>query len=188
MALRTERDRLVTQHMPLADKIAKGFARKYQNLIERDDAMQVARLALVRAAGMIVPDRNPTGYLSVTINGALHRYLRDRSRLVRVPAKEHAKGIHPLTHISLDAPDASGGCLLDDLADQKAGKSADGPSWLAQILDQLPAPQAALLRLRFMEGASMRAASRELGVSLQTIQNRQKKLLPVLRQMVGEQP
>jgi len=91
----------VRQHLPLADRIAGTFHRRYAELVELDDLRQEARLELVRAAARAQGSR-PEPFLQRCIAGALRHHLRDRALLVRLPAKR--RDAAPWRHVSLDAP------------------------------------------------------------------------------------
>jgi hypothetical protein len=102
-ASHSRRDAAVQQFLSLADALARRFQRRFPDLIELDDARQVARFELIRAAACLKPGFYSAPFLKPRIQGALQQYLRDHGRLVRVPRREHDKGIHPLGHQSLDA-------------------------------------------------------------------------------------
>jgi RNA polymerase sigma factor (sigma-70 family) len=174
------RDALVHAHLPLADGIAAGFARRYGDLLERDDLIQEARLELVRAAARCQGHR-PQPYLRRCIRGALQHYLRDRALLVRLPARQ--RGAVPWRHLSLDGP-LSGelaGRLEQLLAtdwqeEQLEGEGAESrlPEMKA-LLAALPPDQAAAVRLTLVEGLSLRAAAARLGVSRSTVHRAQQE-------------
>ena len=179
-----QRDALVLAHLSLADAIASSFFRRYRDLVEREDLIQVARLELVRAAARVVGDQ-PVPYLRHCITGALHHHMRDRALLVRRP--KTARTESPWTHISLDVQLEGGGCLLDQLEAPDSGPAAEPqplPQALEALLDQLPAAQAACLRLTILEGLSLRQAAKQLGISPMTVQRAQRKALATLREQV----
>lgn len=81
---REERDRLVTEYLPLARQLALRYANRGQPL---DDLVQVASLGLVKAADRFDPQHG-TGFSSYaipTILGELRRHFRDHAWAVRVP-------------------------------------------------------------------------------------------------------
>jgi DNA-directed RNA polymerase specialized sigma24 family protein len=89
--------------------------------------------------------------------------------------REHEKGTWPLGHTSLDAPAAGELSLLE------------------QLVEQLPAAQATALRLRVLEGLSLRAAAAQLQIGPMAVSHRevrlatpraQKKALAALRQQL----
>lgn len=180
-----QRDALVRAHLSLADAIASSFFRRYHELVECEDLIQVARLELVRAAARVVGDR-PVPYLRQCITGALKHHIRDRALLVRRPKGARCEG--PWSHLSLDAQLEGGGCLLDQLEAPVTGAAVEPqplPQALEALLDQLPAAQAVSLRLTILEGFSIRQAAGQLGISPMTVQRAQKQALATLRQQVS---
>lgn len=180
---RNQRDALVLAHLSLADAIASSFHRRFFNLLERDDLVQVARLELVRAAARVVGDQ-PVPYLRQCISGALLHHVRDKALLVRRP--KSARCDTPWTHSSLDAVTPAGTTPLEQLAAPEAESPAAGfDPTLAALVDQLPAAQAAALRLTILEGLSLRQAAAQLGISPMTVSRAQKKALATLREQVS---
>jgi RNA polymerase sigma-B factor len=92
----SRRDAVVREFLPLADALARRFQRRFPDLIEIDDARQVARFELLNAVACLMPRCcTSAAYLKLRMQGALQHYLRDHGRLVRVSRREHEKGIHP---------------------------------------------------------------------------------------------
>lgn len=84
-ALRTAmEEQVIIDHLPLADSIARKFGRYGHDL---EDMIQVARLALVKAARRFEPQRNPNfvAFARPTIAGEIKRYLRDHAWMVQPP-------------------------------------------------------------------------------------------------------
>jgi RNA polymerase sigma-B factor len=180
------RDALVLEHLPLADAIASATARRLFPLVERDDLLQAAREALVRSIPRLRSGEPAEPYLRRCIQGALHHHLRDRVRLVRISRREHEKRTCHLGHRSLDVSPAGEGeeSLLDQLI-APAPASPDGETLvLEQLVEQLPAAQAAALRLTVLEGLSLRAAGTQLGISAMTVQRAQQRAIAALRQQL----
>ena len=77
------RDRLIEQHLWLAQHCARRFAQKGEH---RDDLEQVASLALVKAVDRFDPEHGVrfTTFAVPTITGELRRHFRDRTWAVRV--------------------------------------------------------------------------------------------------------
>jgi RNA polymerase sigma-B factor len=77
------RNALVERYMPLA----RHLARRYPAGGEREDVLQVAMLALVKAVDRFDPDRGSafTSFATPTILGEIKRYFRDHGWVVRVP-------------------------------------------------------------------------------------------------------
>jgi RNA polymerase sigma-B factor len=83
---RTIRDRLVTEHLPVAEHIARRFRNRGQ---PAEDLTQVATVGLINAVDRFDPDRG-TDFLSFavpTITGEVRRYFRDATWALRVPRR-----------------------------------------------------------------------------------------------------
>lgn len=80
------RDRIVTDNLGLARKLAHRFAHRGQPY---DDLAQVASLALVNAVDRFDPERQVafSTFATGTIIGELKRYFRDRGWAVRAPRR-----------------------------------------------------------------------------------------------------
>jgi RNA polymerase sigma-B factor len=181
------RDAVFREFLPLADALARRFQRRFPDLIELDDARQVAGYELIRAAACLKPGFHPALFLKPRIQGALQHYLRDHGLLVRVPRREHEKGIHPLGHQSIDAVgpdecpylDALASPASEEPASEGLGVSADA------LLQSLPANDAAILHLWVLEGQSLRAVGQELGICSMTVSRREKAALAALREQLA---
>lgn len=177
------------EHLALADRIAAGFARRYGDLVDRDDLIQEARLELVRAAARCQGNR-PQPYLRRCIRGALQHHLRDRALLVRLPAQQ--RSAVPWRHLSLDAPlpgELAGRLeqllVAEGQEEQLEGEGAEGRwSELEALLAALPLDQAAAVRLTLLDGLSLRAAAAQLGVSRSTVHRAQRRGMEGLREGV----
>jgi RNA polymerase sigma-B factor len=185
----SRRDAVVQQFLSLADALARRFQQRFAGLIELDDARQVARYELIRAAACLKPGCCTTAaFLKRRIHGALQHYLRDHGRLVRVSRREHEKGIHPWGHQSLDALGADERPFLDNLAspesEEPAASEGLGVS-VEALLQRLPATEAAILRLRVLESRSLRSIAGELGVSTMTVSRHEKAALAALREQLA---
>jgi RNA polymerase sigma-B factor len=79
-----ERSRLIEEYLPAARRAAQRFARRG---VEREDLVQVAALAVVRAVDRRDPRRSEflAAYVNRSVDGELRRHLRDRAAAVRVP-------------------------------------------------------------------------------------------------------
>ncbi|KDN21555.1 SigB/SigF/SigG family RNA polymerase sigma factor [Amycolatopsis rifamycinica] len=78
------RHRLITEHLPLAENIARRFSGRGEPF---DDLVQVARTGLIRAVDRYDPDRG-ADFLSFavpTIMGEVRRHFRDTGWSMRVP-------------------------------------------------------------------------------------------------------
>lgn len=183
----SRRDAVVHQFLSLADALARRFQRRFPELIELDDARQVARYELIRAAACLKPDGAPAAFLKQRIQGALQHYLRDHGRLVRVSRREHEKGIHPLGHESLDAHGPDERPYLDHLASPESEAAVfEGSEAAAEaLLERLPANEAAILRLRVLESRSLRSIAAELGISAMSVSRHEKAALAALREQLA---
>jgi len=181
------RDRFVHQFLSLADGLAYRFQRRFSNLLDLDDAQGVARLELVQACSRVNDPNTAPAYLRQCIQGALQHYLRDRALLVRLPAS--ARGATPWQHQSLDQPLPGGTNTWLDVLPAPAPAQQLAPEPLEQglenLIDQLPAAQAAALRLTVLEGLSLRQAGKKLGLSAMTVQRAQHRALATLRNQVS---
>jgi RNA polymerase sigma-B factor len=83
---RADRDELVTSHLGLAHQLARRFANRGE---AHDDLVQVASLALVRAAERFDPERGImfSTFAAASIIGELKRHFRDRGWAVRAPRR-----------------------------------------------------------------------------------------------------
>jgi RNA polymerase sigma factor (sigma-70 family) len=180
------RDTCVRRFLPLADAIARRFHHRYGDLLDRDDLIQAARLALVQAAARVTDQATAPAYLKRSITGALAHHLRDRALLVRLPARQqHAL---PWRHLSLDEPaaadgsDSAGLSRLDLLAAPPASPADAADSLLVeQLLALLQPSEAAALQETVLNGLSLRQAAERLGVSAMTVTRRRSQALQRLR-------
>jgi len=184
----SRRDAVVREILPLADALARHFQRRLPDLIELDDARQVARYELIRAAACLKPGCcTSAAVLKQRIQGALQHSLRDHGRLVRISRREHEKGIHPRGHQSLDALGADERPYLDKLAaPEREAPASEGLGVSAEaLLQRLPANEAAILRLRVLESRSLRSIAGELGISPMTVSRHEKATLVALREQLA---
>jgi RNA polymerase sigma-B factor len=80
------REKLVTEHLPVAEHIARRFGNRGES---REDLVQVATVGLINAVDRFDPSRG-TDFLSFavpTIMGEIRRHFRDTSWAVRVPRR-----------------------------------------------------------------------------------------------------
>lgn len=79
-----ERSRLIEEYLPVASRAARRFARRG---VEREDLVQVAALAVVRAVDRRDPRRGEflPAYVNSYVDGELRRHLRDRAAAIRIP-------------------------------------------------------------------------------------------------------
>ncbi|GLY53279.1 RNA polymerase sigma factor [Lentzea sp. NBRC 102530] len=85
-ARETLRDRLVTEHLPVAQHIARRFGHRGE---PHEDLVQVATVGLINAVDRFDPERG-SDFLSFavpTIMGEVRKYFRDSSWSVRMPRR-----------------------------------------------------------------------------------------------------
>jgi RNA polymerase sigma-B factor len=80
------RDRLILEHLPLVDAIARRYAGRGEPY---DDLVQVGAIGLVKSADRYDPDRGVAfaSYAAPTIRGEIRRHFRDRGWAVHVPRR-----------------------------------------------------------------------------------------------------
>jgi RNA polymerase sigma-B factor len=184
----SRRDAVVHQFLSLAEALARRFQQRFAGLIELDDARQVARYELIRAAACLKPGCcTLAAYLKQRIHGALQHYLRDHGRLVRVSRREHEKGLHPWGHLSLDGLGADERPFLDKLAAPESEEPASESLGVSaeEMLQRLPANEAAILSLRVLENRTLRSIPGELSINTMTVSRREKAALAeLLKQLI----
>lgn len=81
-----QRDRIITRCLPLADRIAKRFARRGEPF---DDLQQIARMGLLLSINRFDPDNGADflAYAIPTMMGEVRRYFRDHTWAMRVPRR-----------------------------------------------------------------------------------------------------
>ncbi len=180
----SQADALFQQFLPLADSIARGFAARSQPVLEFEDARQVAHMQLWLSCRQVQDPASAPAYLKCCIKGALLHHRRDHGRLVRVSRREHEKGIQPWGHSSLDVTLPGGSSTALDLIaapDSAPESTVPSSAQLEALLDQLPANQAAVIRLHILEGRSLQEIGTALGVSKQSACRWEKAGLAALR-------
>ena len=184
---RNRRDVIALTHLSLADQLAASFSRRFRSLLDPDDITQIAREALLHAASRCIPSQPPAPYLRRCITGALQHHLRDQVRLVRISRRAHESWRWPLSHLSLHQPHPTGGSWLDQLEDTTPAAQPNAPderALLPSLIEQLPAAQAAALRLTLLQGHSIRSAARQLGISATTLHRHRSQAVSQLRQAI----
>ena len=80
------RDLLVTEHMPVAEHIARRFSHRGES---QEDLQQVATLGLINAVDRFDPQRGVDflSYAVPTIMGEVRRHFRDTGWAVRMPRR-----------------------------------------------------------------------------------------------------
>jgi RNA polymerase sigma-B factor len=202
---------LVEDHLPLAARIARTYRNRG---VEDDDLLQVARLALVKAAERFDPDRGDFApYAASTIRGEVKRYFRDHAWSVRPPrrlqdlqariAVETSRGVRDPRRLAdlLDVPLqevrealAASSCFATDHLEEALGATArvdDGfeqvDAWLTMrsLRTCLSADDKQLLAWRFVDEMPQREIAALLGISQMQVSRRLSALLSRLRTEVG---
>lgn len=203
---------LVTDHLDLAARLARGYRGRG---VEDDDLLQVARLALVKAAerfdasvGAFAP------FAASTIRGEIKRYFRDVAWSVRPPrrlqdlqaqiARETATGpVAPetlATRLGVPLADvreamAAGSCFTNDRIDDEQGAGALDDAgyarveaWLTvrSLRGALSEDDRRLLAWRFVDELPQREIAARLGISQMQVSRRLSNLLTRLRREVGD--
>jgi DNA-directed RNA polymerase sigma subunit (sigma70/sigma32) len=92
-------DALALEHMDLAEKIARNFARR--TVHPKEDLLQLAMIGLIKAARRYDPSRGPfRPYGRTYANGEITHFLRDNGFLLKLPPtwrELHARGKRLLT-------------------------------------------------------------------------------------------
>jgi RNA polymerase sigma-B factor len=80
------RERLILDHLPLVDAIARRYAGRGEPY---DDLVQAGAIGLVKSADRFDPDRGVAfaSYAAPTIRGEIRRHFRDRGWAVHVPRR-----------------------------------------------------------------------------------------------------
>jgi len=80
------RERLVAQHMPLAEQLAGRFANRGEPY---EDLVQVATIGLIKALDRFDPERGAefTTFATPTIEGEIKQWFRDKGAMVRTPRR-----------------------------------------------------------------------------------------------------
>ncbi len=123
---------MVLDHLPLADAMARKYSRGGHDV---EDMVQVARMALVKAARRFDPAVNPhfDAYARPTISGEIKRYLRDAVWMVQPP-----RGIQDLhTGISRAHPVLCQSLGREPTLDELAGHLGEEPSLVAEAITSL---------------------------------------------------
>ncbi len=117
-------------------------------------------------------------------------HARDLGRTIRVSRREQEKPSTSYRWVltSLDQLLPGGEVTLLDLVVDRASeasKESEAFAELVVVLDQLPAKQAAVLRLRHLNGLGCRQASLQLGISRSSVSRVEHLPLAQLRQGLG---
>lgn len=202
---------LVEDHLPLAARIARSYRARG---VEDDDLLQVARLALVKAAERFDEGRGAFApFAASTIRGEIKRYFRDHAWVVRPPrrlqdlqariAVETSRGVRDPRRIAaaLDEPLAevrealaASGCFSPEHLEDALGTAVridDGfdrvDAWLTMrsLRGSLSVDDRRLLAWRFVDEMPQREIAALLGISQMQVSRRLSALLARLRAEIG---
>ena len=109
------RDHLVERYMPLAIRMARKL---FHTSAERDDLIQVASFALVKAIDRYDPGRGTTfvTFAMPTISGELKRFIRDTGWALRVPRSLQERSLELDAAIAQLEPDLGRSPTIAELA------------------------------------------------------------------------
>ncbi|MHA6803867.1 SigB/SigF/SigG family RNA polymerase sigma factor [Salinifilum ghardaiensis] len=181
------RDELITEHLPLAEHLARRFRDRGES---HDDLVQVANLALVKAVDRYEPDRSSdfVSFAVPTIMGELRRHFRDTGWSVRMPRRlqeryqQVSKAISALSQQLGRAPAPSEiaehlGVELDDVHEGMQAGHAYRSSSLEAVLqgsDSLTVSHTLGIEHREMSDVEDRAELRPL---LRSLPERERRLI-----------
>ena len=145
MPATTDSHALIHEHLPLAHRLARRFRGRG---VDAEDLLQVARYALVKAAGNYDADRGAfAAYATATIRGELKRYFRDMAWGVRPPRhlQEIQADLGQNSHGDWDAidPVRVARRLHVDVAEVKEALAARG-CYRPDSIDASPQPESLL--------------------------------------------
>lgn len=212
MAVASDHCTLIEDHLSLAARIARAYRGRG---VEDDDLLQVARLALVKAAERFDEGRGAFApYAASTIRGEIKRYFRDHAWSVRPPrrlqdlqariAVETAHGVRDPEEIatSLEVPVAevqeamaASGCFTAGHLEEDLGVALtvdDGfervDAWLTMrsLRASLSVDDRRLLAWRFVDEMPQREIAELLGISQMQVSRRLTALLSRLRAEVDD--
>ena len=206
----TIRNERIEHHLNLVDPIAGHYARR--SGMDRDDLKQVDRLGLLRAAEGYEQGQDKPFEVCARphIRGAILHYLRDSVGLVRLPRRLQEQAQNTIKNSS-SKPQQSGAMSAEMELNvhtyrrrqsweplDESRVAADQPEWQPMLMQENarriwraihelpPSEQRALIEV-VVEGASLRAAGTNQGVSAMTMQRRLKRALAQLRQELIDQ-
>ncbi|SKB09079.1 sigma-70 family RNA polymerase sigma factor [Aeromicrobium choanae] len=134
----TSSEDLVLDHLSLASALAHRFTGRG---VDTEDLVQVARLALVKAAGRYDPAQGPfPPYATATIQGELKRHFRDRAWMVRPPRRIQeiqalivSEQLPELTSANLEEMAARIGVAPSDLRDATVARGCFQPESMDDV-------------------------------------------------------
>ena len=196
------RNERIRDYLSIVRPIAKQFS--YKSGCDCDDLIQVGCLGLIQASHRFKQTQAGSFnvFAKLHIRGAILHYLRDSSSLVRLPrqVEERALKLRDKSEHVLSPDDQiikqqykykSKWVELNEeyLPDRKfCWKAIEMSEQYEQIqlaLKTLTQDDQDIVRLVVVEGASLRTAGKNLGVSAMTVQRRLKRALAALRDLLN---
>jgi RNA polymerase sigma factor (sigma-70 family) len=190
----TDRNQLVEENLPLASHFVGLFA---PHRADGDDLLGAAYLGLIRAAELYQPELGFefSTYAGGWIKSYIHRAIQGAD-LIHVPTHldraERAALRGRLAPTSLDgvrtSPRGGEEARAPEPAATEEKDSAerrDEASLVVGMLERLPDRYREVVRLHVMEGLSLRAVARQVGVSGERVRQLVRKGLGLLRRKAG---
>lgn len=166
-----EREELIVNYMPLANKIAWKKHRTTPTCVTIDELKSAAYMGLVDAASRFDPTRGIAFgvYARLRVAGEIGDYLRTLNWVG--PISEMA---------SLDAPAGDSGCLVDMLEKEEINDSPD--EFFEKVTKPLTAIGRRLVKMYYVENKTLK----EIGVLEGISESRASQILKQCRQQIGK--
>ena len=196
-----ERNERIRDYLSLVHPIAKRYS--YKSGCDCDDLIQVGCLGLIQASQRFsqIQADSFSVFAKLHIRGAILHYLRDKTSLVRLPrqVEERALKLRNKSEHVLSPDDQiiqqqykyktkwvelNEECLQDHKFCWKTIEMSEQYAHIQLALKTLTQDEQDIVRLVVVEGASLRTAGKNLGVSAMTIQRRLKRALARLRDLL----
>mgnify|MGYP002624191926 CR=1 FL=1 len=153
------RNELITNHIPLANKLAWKKWKKTPKCVDIEELQSAAYMGLVDAAEKFQEDRDVTfgSYARILIQGAICDYLRELSWGCRKD---------PMLPVSLDAPvDSEEGTTFTDLVEDDERPESKTLEFFEEVAKALPAIGSDILLLYYVHDMSQKEIGNAIGVS-----------------------
>lgn len=173
------RSRLIELYLPLVRALARGFARRGEQL---DDLTQIGAVGLIKAVDRYDPCRGTSlgAYAAPTIVGEIRRHLRDSALPVRLPRAGREAGLTIQT-----VPLAAAGEAPPDASAEQSFERGEERVLIEAGLRALPKRQRRIVQLRYFGDLSQRGIANELGVSQVHVSRQLRESLGTLRREIG---
>jgi RNA polymerase sigma-B factor len=175
MTVSSDRKALVSEHLGLADVLARRFVSEIEPL---EDLRQVAVIGLLKASERFDPNRGvPFEAFAVpTILGELRHHVRDRGWPVRIPRR--ARGVEPEERrpARMVMPLAE-----NDLPARDELAESEDRLLVSALLERLGGRERAIVERYFFAGCSQAQIARELSLSQIHVSRLLRAALAVMR-------